>query len=88
MAQPHYAIMYMGSIDVEKGKSYNSTDILTDYPNATVMKIKTDNIKVSINGTSMFLTSFDDESYIPTTNTTYIFSDNCIIAIGKYMTIT
>ena len=88
MSQPHYAIEYLGCEDILKGKSYASGDFKTAYPTATVMKLKTSNIKVSINGTTMFDVSFDDENYIPTTNSTYIFSDDCVIAVGRYVAMT
>lgn len=87
MAQPHYAIEYYGSITATKGKVISTSTIKDLYPDATVMKMKTKNVSVGIAGTPMFLTSFDDESFIPTTNTTYIFDNDCVIAIGKYVSI-
>jgi hypothetical protein len=86
MTQPH-AIEYMGAVALEGNKSYTSTSILTAFPTANVMKMKTTGVAVSINGTAMFETSFDDESYISSTSKSYIFNKNCVIAIGKYIAI-
>ena len=51
------------------------------------MKMKTDGIKVTVDGSDMFPVSYDDESYI-TTGRTFMFSDVCTIAIGRYVAIT
>ena len=85
MAQLH-AIDYLGALAVNKGQQYTSASIITAYPTATVLKIKTDKVSVSINGGVQFLTSFDDESYL-TTGKTYIFDKDCIVAIGIYKAI-
>lgn len=85
MAQPHYAIEYLGAVALEGGKSYTSSGILTAFSGANVMKIKTAGVAVTVNGTAMFETNFDDESYISATSKSYIFSKNCVIAIGKYV---
>lgn len=87
MAQPHYAIDYLASMKVNKGTAYTSASILASYPTATVLKIKTDKVSVSINGGVQFLTSFDDESYLAT-GKTYIFDKDCIVSIGIYKVIT
>lgn len=83
MAQPSYAIEYIGAIRAIRGKTYLSANILTQFPNATCMKMKSDGVSVSVNGTDAFLTSFNDESFI-TTGHTYIFDKDCTIAIGRY----
>lgn len=82
MAQLH-AIDYLGALAVNKGQQYTSASIISAYPTATVLKIKTDKVSVSINGGVQFLTSFDDESFL-TTGKTYIFDKDCIVAIGIY----
>ena len=83
MAQPSYAIEYLGAISAQSGKLYTSADVILAFPTATCMKMKTEGVKVSVNGTDAFLTSYDDESYI-TAEHTYIFSKDCTIAIGRY----
>lgn len=85
MAQFH-AIDYLGAMAVNKGQQYTSASIITAYPTATVLKMKTNGVSVSINGGVQFLTSFDDESYIAT-GKTYIFDKDCIVAIGIYKAI-
>lgn len=86
MAQLH-AIEYIGAVALEAGKSYTSAGILTAFPSVNVMKMKTKGVAVSVNGTAMFETSFDDESYISSTSKSYIFNKDCIIALGKYIAI-
>lgn len=85
MAQ-HHAIDYLGALAVSKGQQYTSSSIISAYPTATVLKIKTDTVSVSINGGVQFLTSFDDESFL-STGKTYIFDKDCIVAIGIYKAI-
>ena len=85
MAQ-HHAIDYLGALAVNKGQQYTSASIISAYPTATVLKIKTDKVSVSINGGVQFLTSFDDESFL-STGKTYIFDKDCIVAIGIYKAI-
>lgn len=82
MAQLH-SIEYLGALAVNKGQQYTSASIITAYPTATVLKIKTDKVSVSINGGVQFLTSFDDESFL-STGKTYIFDKDCIVAVGIY----
>lgn len=85
MAQFH-AIDYLGAMAVDKGQPYTSDSIISAYPTATVLKMKTNGVSVSINGGVQFLTSFDDESYL-TAGKTYIFDKDCIVAIGIYKAI-
>ena len=87
MSKPAIAIEYLGAIIVEPRKQYLSTSVLTKYPTANVMKMKSDGIKVTVDGSDMFTVSYDDESYIAT-GRTFIFSDACTIAIGRYVNIT
>ena len=87
MSKPAIAIEYLGAIIVEPRKQYLSADVKTKYPTATVMKMKTEGIKAGVDGSDMFTVSYDDESYIAT-GRTFIFSDACTIAIGRYVAIT
>ena len=87
MSQPKIAIEYLGAIIAEPRKQYTSASVILKYPTATVMKMKTDGIKVTVDGSDMFTVSYDDESYIAT-GRTFIFSDACTIAIGRYVNIT
>ena len=87
MSQPTHIIEYLGAIIVEPRKQYTSASVLTKYPTANVMKMKTSGIKAGVDGSDMFTVSYDDESYIAT-GRTFIFSDACTIVIGRYVNIT
>lgn len=87
MAQPLYVIEYLGAVSIKREKLYNSADVISAFTGANVMKMKTEGVRVSVNGSDMFLTSFDDESYI-TSGHTYIFDTDCIVAVGKYIAVT
>ena len=87
MSKPAIAIEYLGAIIVEPRTQYTSASVIAKYPIATVMKMKTSGIKVTVDGSDMFPVSYDDESYI-TTGRTFMFSDACTIAIGRYVAIT
>lgn len=87
MAQPQYAVEYLGAEFINKGETYSSATIKTKYPTATMMKMKTEGVEVSINGTTMFATTYDGENYLPTVASTFIFNKNCIIAIGRYVAV-
>lgn len=94
MVQPAYAIQYIGAVEVKAGVEYTSASILTDYPTATVIKLKQKTnqkddgnpVRVAVNKSPMFEVLFDDESYIAT-GTTYVFSKDCILAVGIYKAI-
>lgn len=96
MAQPSQIIEYLGSISIKKGTAYTSTQVLTKYPDATMLEMKSTKngtgidsyIKVSINGCDMFPVPFGDQTHLPNTLTTYIFDEDCIVAIGRYVQIT
>lgn len=87
MSKPAIVIEYLGAIIVEPRKQYTSASVILKYPTATVMKMKTNEIKVTVDGSDMFPVSYDDESYIAT-GRTFMFSDACTIAIGRYVAIT
>ena len=87
MSKPMYVIEYLGAIIAEPRKQYTSASVLAKYPNANMMKMKSEGIKAGVDGSDMFPISYDDESYI-TTGRTFIFSDVCTIIIGRYVAIT
>ena len=87
MSKPAIAIEYLGAIVAEPRRQYTSASVLSKYPTANVMKMKTSGIKAGVDGSDMFTISYDDESYIAT-GRTFIFSDACTIAIGRYVAIT
>ena len=87
MSKPMYAVEYLGAVSIQSGNLSASANIISAYPTANMMKMKTENVKVSVNGSDMFPITFDDESFI-TSGHTYIFDKNCTIVIGKYVAIT
>ena len=87
MAQPMYAVEYLGAEYLKGGQTHSSTTIKDKYPTATMIKMKTDDVKVSINGTTMFPTTYDGENFLPTTSTTFFFNKDCIITVGRYVAV-
>ena len=87
MAQPTYPVHYLGAVRCIGGQSYTSASVLTSYPTANCMIMKSENVSVSVNASDMFLTSFNDQSYIET-GSTFVFDKDCTIAIGKYKAVT
>lgn len=86
MAKTNHAIEYLGAVEVKAGLQYLSDQILQEFPTATVMKMKTDDIEVGIDGGVRFHVTYDDESYV-TAGKSYIFDKDCVIAIGVYKVI-
>jgi len=89
MAQPaQFIVSYIAAMTVTAGKTYTTADILTAYPTANVLILKTRTngtpIKVSISGTDAFEIVYDDNSYIETGNS-YVFTADCTLAIAKYI---
>ena len=82
MAQ-FYAIEFIGAIEAKANTALTTASILGIYPSATVMKIKTKDVNVSVNNSVLFQTTYDGENYIQTGNS-YKFDKDCILAIGKY----
>ena len=87
MAQPLYAIEYLGAIEASKNTAVTSASVLTLYPTATVLKIKTARVSVSVDDSVMFPTDYNDESYLVTGHS-YTFSKDCIVAVGIYRGVT
>lgn len=87
MAQPNYAIEYLGAMFVPGKTPVTTASLLIIYPTATVIKMKCRDVKVSVDNSDMFEVSFDDESYLATGHT-YTFSKDCMVAIGIYKAIT
>ena len=87
MSKPNQVVQYLGAFNVEMNKTYDSTLIKTEFPTANMLKMKTEGVKVSLNGTTMFPISYDDETYLPDTSVKYIFSKDCVVVVGKYTVI-
>lgn len=87
MAQPSYAIEYLGSMEVKRGVPVTSADALALFPTATVIKVKCkDGCNVSINGGVQFPIDHNDESFL-TTGKTYTFDVDCTVVLGIYKAI-
>lgn len=87
MAQPIYPVLYLGAVACEAGKTYTSANVLTTYPAATCLIMKTEGVSVSVDASPMFSVSYADQSYIETGHT-YVFNKNCVLAVGKYKAVT
>jgi len=83
MAQPLYAVKYLGAKSLQVGKTYTSADLLTEFSGATCLIMKTSGVSVSINGTDMFPIVLNDQSFLET-GLSYTFNKDCIVAVGIY----
>lgn len=87
MAQPTYAIQYLGTIRVLKNTPYTTATLLASFSGATVAKLSTDipndKVGISINNTPMAKWSDNDEQYI-VTGFTFEFDKDCTMKIGIY----
>jgi hypothetical protein len=70
-------IKYTGAVVVPKGVTINGSG----YQSQSILKMKSSNVSVSVNGSPMFKVSFDDETLVDTT-ATYMFDSECTIAVG------
>ena len=84
MAKTNYAIEYLGALTIKQGQMYTSADVLANFTKANVMKMKTNNLNVSVNYSDMFPLDVNDEIYIVIGHT-YIFDRGCTIAVGRYV---
>ena len=83
MAQPLYAVKYLGAKSLQVGITYTSANILTEFPSATCLIMKTSGVSVSINGTDMFPIVLNDQSYLEA-GLSYTFNKDCTVAVGIY----
>ena len=86
MAKTMYAIEYLGAFSMKANQKYSSANIKTQFPEATVLKMKTHEVKIAIDNTDMFPITYDDETYLVTGHT-YIPNIDCIVVVGKYVLI-
>jgi len=90
MAQPsQFLIRFLGSVEVTAGDTYTTAAILTAFPAATIMIMKSKGtssnpIKVSINSTAAIEIDFNEVGSI-TTGDTFVFNQACLIAVGEYV---
>ena len=90
MAQPvQFLVNFLGSMIVKAGTKYTTADIITEFPTATLMIMKTRSTascpnKVSVNSYPAFEIEFNEHAYIET-GSAYTFTKDCEIAICKYV---
>ena len=77
-------INYLGSVQIKSATAYNSADILTDFPSATILIMKNTGIAVSVDGYPMFNVDFNEIAKLETGHT-YQFNKDCVIAVGIYV---
>lgn len=63
-----------------------TASILTKFPTATITKIKTAGVMLSIDGTVKFPATYDAISNLQTGHT-LIFDKDTILMVGKYVTV-
>ena len=63
-----------------------TASILTKFPTATITKIKTEGVMLSIDGTVKFSATYDAISNLQTGHT-LIFDKDTILMVGKYVTV-
>jgi len=82
-----YPIKYLGAVQAKQNVPITSASILADFPTATVIKMKTEGVRVQVDGTAMFDIEFNDEHYLET-GQTFMFNKDCIVALGIYKVVT
>ena len=85
MYQP-IAIEYLGAVEVKRNVEVTSASIIALYPTANVIKMKTKNIKATVNHSVLFSIDYNEENYLEIGNT-YSFDGDCVFAVGKYVVI-
>lgn len=83
-------IEYLGAFTADPDTVYVANTIPSINPafaNANIMEIKTDEVKVQVNGTDAFDVDRNDRSLFDNTaTTTYKFNKIAVIAVAKYTT--
>ena len=82
-----YAMEYIASVSIKAGQLYTTAEVISTHPEANMMKMKSHDVKVGINGTDQFPVSYDEETYI-TAGKSYIFSKDCVVVVGRYVIVT
>ena len=85
MYQP-IAIEYLGAVEAKRNVEVTSASIIALYPTANVIKMKTKNIKATVNHSVLFHIDYNEENYLETGNT-YSFDGDCVFVVGKYVVI-
>ena len=91
---------YIGAVQVEKGKQYLASDFAASFPDGTTFILKSkgkivngvrEPIQIRINGsTAMFPIEYGEMTAFDSARSpalTYVFSEDCIVAICKDLTV-
>jgi hypothetical protein len=91
MAQPVYAIRYLGTVRVVKNTKYTTASLLLSFAGATVAKLSTDisgdTVGITVNNTPMAKYKDGEEQYVQTGDT-FEFDKDCTLKIGLYKAVT
>lgn len=77
---------YLGGKSIAGREVITVASLLVDFPDANFMQMKTDKVKISVNGTDAFITTLDDKIYLRD-GTSFMFMQNCEIALGTLIPI-
>ena len=80
------AIEALGGYQCLANTPTTTASILTAFPSATITKIKTEGVMLSIDGTVKFPATYDAISNLQTGHT-LIFDKDTILMVGKYVTV-
>lgn len=80
------AIEALGGFQCVANTPTTTASILTAFPTATITKIKTEGVMLSIDGTVKFSATYDAISNLQTGHT-LIFDKDTTLMVGKYVTV-
>lgn len=90
MAQPtSFKLQYLGAVSVEANTSYTASDLASLFTDSNILVMKTKSsstkpITVSINKSPGFPIEYNELSVFDgTTALSYVFNQDCIIAVAK-----
>lgn len=82
MAKPtNFIYDYIGGRGIKANEIYTSADILAQFPTAKIVEMRTDGVKVSINGTDATTWMRGDVAYV-NADRTWVFLNDCEVAIA------
>lgn len=78
-----FRLQYLGAVSVKKNVEYTASQFATLFPNANTFMLKSNkSVNVSINSTVAFPIEYGElNAFDGTSSFTYVFTDDCIIAI-------
>ena len=76
----------LGSVVVQPNTPVTTDALLAQFPTATLAKMKTEGVRVSVDGYPMFPATYDADDYI-TSGHTLVFDKETILLIGVHVTI-